>query len=86
MLPLCLCLHPSSHAMQAAEKSRFRCAQFAGEVCGVGDGVQHLQPGDRVMGVSRFGSFATCLDAPAMQAIMLLNTKTGTCRVTHATV
>ena len=44
--------------------------QFAGEVTGVGEDVQQLQVGDQVMGVRRFGTYVTRLNAPAMQASM----------------
>jgi NADPH:quinone reductase-like Zn-dependent oxidoreductase len=36
--------------------------EFAGEVLTIGEGVQHLRPGDRVFGVSRFGAYTTHLN------------------------
>jgi alcohol dehydrogenase len=45
--------------------------EFAGVVEAVGAEVKHLQPGDRVMGVSRFGAYTTGLNMDARYAIPL---------------
>ncbi|HNE30414.1 MAG TPA: alcohol dehydrogenase catalytic domain-containing protein, partial [Saprospiraceae bacterium] len=45
--------------------------EYAGEVLAVGEGVGHLRPGDRVMGVTRFGAYTTHLNIDARYAIPL---------------
>jgi NADPH:quinone reductase-like Zn-dependent oxidoreductase len=45
--------------------------EFAGEVESVGEGVDGLSAGDRVLGGSRFGSYAELVVAPATQVIPL---------------
>lgn len=45
--------------------------EYAGEVTAVGAGVAHLRPGDRVMGVTRFGAYATCLNIDARYLLPL---------------
>lgn len=45
--------------------------EYAGEVLAVGAGVSQLKPGDRVMGVTRFGAYTTHLNIDARYAIPL---------------
>lgn len=45
--------------------------EYAGEVLAVGEGIGHLRPGDRVMGVTRFGAYTTHLNIDARYAIPL---------------
>lgn len=45
--------------------------EYAGEVLAAGEGVGHLRPGDRVMGVTRFGAYTTHLNIDARYAIPL---------------
>lgn len=45
--------------------------EYAGTVEKVGSGVAHLRPGDRVMGVTRFGAYTTHLNIDARYAIPL---------------
>ncbi len=43
--------------------------EYAGLVEAVGSGVAHLKPGDRVMGVTRFGAYTTHLNIDARYAL-----------------
>src|SRR5579871_422155 len=45
--------------------------EFAGRVLEVGEGVSNVAAGDRVVGLSRFGAYATHLVAPAHQIFRL---------------
>ena len=47
------------------------CADFSGVVAEVGEGVTHFQPGDRVMGVVRFGAAADFLTVKASDLLPL---------------
>lgn len=46
-------------------------AELAGEVLAVGEGVKHLQPGQRVVGLSMIGAFAEQALLPAAQCMPL---------------
>lgn len=45
--------------------------EYSGVVESVGEGVTHLHPGDRVMGVTRFGGYTTALNIDARYVIPL---------------
>lgn len=45
--------------------------EYAGIIEAVGDGITHLKPGDRIMGVTRFGAYTTRLNIDARYAIPL---------------
>ena len=45
--------------------------EYSGTVEAVGEGITHLNPGDRIMGVTRFGAYATHLNIDARYAIPL---------------
>ncbi len=45
--------------------------EYSGIVEAVGEGITHLHPGDRVMGVTRFGAYSTHLNIDARYAIPL---------------
>ncbi len=45
--------------------------EYAGEVAAVGEGVTTFKPGDRVMGVTRFGAYATHLNIDARYVVPL---------------
>lgn len=45
--------------------------EFAGDVESAGEGVEDLSPGDRVLGGSRFGSYAELVNADARQVMPL---------------
>ncbi|MFM8487191.1 MAG: alcohol dehydrogenase catalytic domain-containing protein, partial [Bacteroidota bacterium] len=45
--------------------------EYAGVVERVGSDISHLKPGDRVMGVTRFGAYTTHLNIDARYAIPL---------------
>lgn len=45
--------------------------EYSGEVTAVGAGVEHLRPGDRVMGVTRFGAYTTHLNIDARYVLPL---------------
>ncbi len=45
--------------------------EYAGIVCKVGEGVTHLKEGDRVMGVTRFGAYASHLNIDARYLVPL---------------
>lgn len=45
--------------------------EYSGVVESVGEGVAHLRPGDRVMGVTRFGGYTTALNIDARYVIPL---------------
>jgi alcohol dehydrogenase len=56
----------------AAPKNAFTPGlEYSGIVEKVGNGVKHLVPGDRVMGVTRFGAYTTHLNIDARYAIPL---------------
>jgi len=57
---------------KAAPKDEFTPGlEYAGTVERVGEGVTHLRPGDRVMGVTRFGGYASHLNIDARYVIPL---------------
>lgn len=57
---------------KAAPKTNFTPGlEYAGEVVKTGSAVTHLKPGDRVMGVTRFGAYTTHLNIDARYAIPL---------------
>src|SRR6186713_2589884 len=43
--------------------------EIAGTVASVGSGVTAYAPGDRVLGVTRFGGYATCICLPEAQVL-----------------
>ncbi len=45
--------------------------EYAGDILAVGAGVDHLRPGDRVMGVTRFGGYASHLNIDARYVTLL---------------
>ena len=45
--------------------------EYSGTIKAVGEGITHLNPGDRIMGVTRFGAYATHLNIDARYAIPL---------------
>lgn len=57
---------------KAAPKEEFTPGlEYSGVVESVGEGVTHLYPGDKVMGVTRFGAFTTGLNIDARYVIPL---------------
>lgn len=57
---------------KAAPKTEFTPGlEYAGVVEAAGEGVAHLRPGDRVMGVTRFGGYTTGLNIDARYVIPL---------------
>lgn len=57
---------------KAAPKDEFTPGlEYSGIVESVGAGVTHLRPGDRVMGVTRFGGYTTALNIDARYVIPL---------------
>ena len=45
--------------------------EYSGIIQAVGEGITHLRPGDRIMGVTRFGAYTTHLNIDARYAIPL---------------
>lgn len=45
--------------------------EYAGTIEQVGEGVTHLRPGDRVMGITRFGAYSTHLNIDARYVVPL---------------
>lgn len=57
---------------KAAPKDEFTPGlEYAGTIAQVGEGVAHLRPGDRVMGVTRFGGYASHLNIDARYVVPL---------------
>lgn len=45
--------------------------EYAGTIAQVGEGVTHLRPGDRIMGITRFGAYSTHLNIDARYVVPL---------------
>jgi NADPH:quinone reductase-like Zn-dependent oxidoreductase len=45
--------------------------EYSGIIEAVGEGITHLRPGDRIMGVTRFGAYTTHLNIDSRYAIPL---------------
>lgn len=45
--------------------------EYAGTIAAVGEGVTNVKPGDRIMGITRFGGYSTCLNIGAEYVVPL---------------